>query len=41
MIYKLEGSDKARKNEYAVKLSKDTDGKWNAETYYAWRTDFK
>ena len=41
MTYKSEGSDTLRHNEYAVKISKDTNGKWKAETYYAWRTDFK
>jgi len=41
MTYKSEGSDTLRHNEYAVKISKDINGKWKAETYYAWRTDFK
>jgi hypothetical protein len=41
MTYKSQGSDAQRHNEYAMKISKDLDGKWKAETYYAWRTDFK
>ena len=41
MAYKSKGSDTLRHNEYAVKISKDPNGKLNAEKYYAWRTDFK
>ena len=41
MTYKSKGSDTLRHNEYAVKISKDLNGKWKAEQYYAWRTDFK
>ena len=41
MAYKPKGSDTLRHNEYAVKISKDPNGKWKAEKYYAWRTDFK
>ena len=41
MSYKRKGSDVLRQNQYAVKISKDSDGKWKAEQYYAWRTDFK
>ena len=41
MAYKFKGSDSLRHNEYAVKISKDLNGKWKAEQYYAWRTDFK
>ena len=41
MTYKSKGSDTLRHNDYAVKISKDINGKWKAEQYYAWRTDFK
>jgi len=41
MAYKSKGSDTLRHNEYAVKISKDINGKLKAEQYYAWRTDFK
>jgi hypothetical protein len=41
MAYKSRGSDTLRHNEYAVKISKDLNGKWKAGQYYAWRTDFK
>jgi hypothetical protein len=41
MAYKTEGYDDLRHNEYAVKISKDANGKWKAGQYYAWRTDFK
>ena len=41
MAYKRKGSDTLRHNEYAVKISKDNNGKWKAGQYYAWRTDFK
>jgi len=41
MTYKSKGSDTLRHNEYAVKISKDLNGKWKADQYYAWRTDFK
>ena len=41
MAYKTTGSDSLRQNEYAVKISKDNNGKLKAEKYYAWRTDFK
>ena len=41
LTYKTTGSDSLRKNEYAVKISKDINGKLQASTYYAWRTDFK
>ena len=41
LTYKITGSDSPRKNEYAVKISKDINGKLQASTYYAWRTDFK
>ena len=41
MSYKRKGSDVLRQNQYAVKMSKDINGKWKAEQYYAWRTDFK
>lgn len=41
MAYKTEGSNGLRHNEYAVKISKDPNGKWIAAQYYAWRTDFK
>jgi len=41
MTYKSRGSDSLRQNEYAVKISRDLNGKLKAATYYAWRTDFK
>jgi hypothetical protein len=41
MAYKSQGSDKLRQNEYAMKISRDGDGKWQAAPYWAWRTDFK
>ena len=41
MAYKTTGSDSLRQNEYAVKISKDINGKLQASTYYSWRTDFK
>ena len=41
LTYKTTGSDSLRQNEYAVKISKDINGKLTAGTYYAWRTDFK
>ena len=41
LTYKKKGSDKPRQNDYAVKISEDSNGKLIAATYYAWRTDFK
>ena len=41
LTYKKKGSDKPRRNDYAVKISEDSNGKLIAATYYAWRTDFK
>lgn len=41
MAYKSRGSDTLRHNEYAVKISKDNNGKLKAGQYYSWRTDFK
>ena len=41
LTYKTKKSDALRHNEYAVKISKDINGKWKADKYYAWRTDFK
>ena len=41
ITYRTNGSDTQRQNEYAVKISKDINGKLKADTYYAWRTDFK
>lgn len=41
LTYKITGSDSLRTSEYAVKISKDNNGKLQASTYYAWRTDFK
>ena len=41
LTYKRKGSDKPRQNDYAVKISEDSNGKLIAATYYAWRTDFK
>ena len=41
LAYKSKGSDILRQNEYAVKISKDNNGKLQARTYYSWRTDFK
>jgi hypothetical protein len=41
LTYKTTGSDSPRQNEYAVKISRDINGKLQASTYYAWRTDFK
>lgn len=41
LAYTSAGSDTLRQNEYAVKISKDINGKWIAAQYYAWRTDFK
>jgi len=39
MTYIPEGSHKPRQNEYAVKLSKDGNGKWVATQHWAWRTE--
>ena len=41
LTYKTGGSDTVRQNDYAVKISKDINGKLKAAQYYAWRTDFK
>ncbi len=41
LSYKSKGSESIRQNEYAMKISKDSNGKWKAEKYWAWRTDFK
>ena len=41
LTYKTKGSDSLRINDYAVKISKDINGKLQASTYYSWRTDFK
>ncbi|MGB5471912.1 MAG: hypothetical protein WBQ78_00360 [Gammaproteobacteria bacterium] len=41
LTYKKKESDTVRQNEYALKISKDSDGKWIAAQYWAWRTDFK
>lgn len=41
ITYKLQESDATRRNDYAVKVFKDANGKWQAAQYYAWRTDFK
>ena len=41
LTYKTKEYDSLRQNEYAVKISKDINGKLQASTYYAWRTDFK
>ena len=40
MVYKSKDSDNLRQNDYALKISKDLEGKWKAAQYYAWRTDF-
>ncbi len=39
VTYIAEGADKPRQNEYAVKVSKDSNGKWVATQYWAWRTE--
>jgi len=41
LTYKTKGSDSLRTNDYAVKISKDINGKLQASIYYSWRTDFK
>jgi len=41
MAYKPRGSDKLRQSKYAMKITRDSEGKWQAATYWAWRTDFK
>ena len=41
LTYKKKGSDTPRQNDYAVKISRDNNGKLKAAQYYAWRTDFK
>lgn len=41
MAYKPRGSDKLKQSEYAMKITRDSEGKWQAATYWAWRTDFK
>lgn len=41
MAYKSQGSDKLRQNDYAMKITRDSEGKWQAAPYWAWRTDFK
>ena len=41
MAFKRLGSDKLSQNEYALKISRDSDGNWQAAPYWAWRTDFK
>jgi hypothetical protein len=41
LTYKIKGSDAIRQSDYAVKISRDSDGKLKAAQYYAWRTDFK
>jgi hypothetical protein len=39
--YKTGESGTLRQNEYAVKISKNINGKWVGSPYWAWRTDFK
>jgi len=39
--YKTADSGPLRQNDYAVKISKNTSGKWIAAPYWAWRTDFQ
>jgi hypothetical protein len=41
MAFKRQGSDKLSQKEYALKISTDRDGNWQAAPYWAWRTDFK
>jgi len=41
LTYKTKEYDTLLRNEYAVKIFKDSDGKLKAAQYYAWRTDFK
>jgi hypothetical protein len=39
--YKTAESGTPRRNDYAVKISKNNNGQWIATPYWAWRTDFQ
>lgn len=41
LAYKTAESGTLRQHEYAVKISKNSNGKWIGSPYWAWRTDFK